>query len=277
MVTLVEKSVNINLWDCFVLDWRLIFYMKIAFSTLGCPGWSWDEIVSTAKDLGYDGIEVRGIGSELHAPDIKEFSDEKIDSTLERLKNLELEIPCLTSSCFLFEKDRMETNLKEGREYVDLAQRLGVPFVRVLGDRDPGPGEEIDFQVVKENVSELVNYSSDKGVKILVETNGFFADPAQILKLLDAVNSDNLGVLWDIHHPFRYMDISVKMVYNELKNYIFHVHSENRPYYNQMKDFLEYMEGATSTSPVSLEYAAQMVKLVEMAKKSHEKQASVEL
>ena len=35
--------------------------MKTAFSTLGCPGWSWDEIFATAKDLGLDGIEVRGV------------------------------------------------------------------------------------------------------------------------------------------------------------------------------------------------------------------------
>ena len=34
--------------------------MKIAFSTLACPDWSWQDITSAAKDFGYDGVEVRG-------------------------------------------------------------------------------------------------------------------------------------------------------------------------------------------------------------------------
>ena len=42
--------------------------MKLAFSTIGCPNWSYDEVVSTASDLGYDGFEVRGIGGEIYAP-----------------------------------------------------------------------------------------------------------------------------------------------------------------------------------------------------------------
>lgn len=41
--------------------------MKICFSTLGCPDWSWEEILAAAKDLGYDGIELRGLGNEIYA------------------------------------------------------------------------------------------------------------------------------------------------------------------------------------------------------------------
>ena len=38
--------------------------MKIAFSTLGCPNYDWRDIYTMAKDLGFDGIEVREISSE---------------------------------------------------------------------------------------------------------------------------------------------------------------------------------------------------------------------
>ena len=34
--------------------------MKLAFSTLGCPDFSWSEIYTMAKDFGYSGIEMRG-------------------------------------------------------------------------------------------------------------------------------------------------------------------------------------------------------------------------
>ena len=38
--------------------------MKLAFPPR-LSGWSWEEIYATCKDLGIDGIEVRGIGSEI--------------------------------------------------------------------------------------------------------------------------------------------------------------------------------------------------------------------
>ena len=78
--------------------------MKIAFSTLGCPGWSWEDILVTAKDLGFQGIEIRGIENELYVPKTLPFNETHIMSTIERLKKLNLEIPILTSSSYLFKK-----------------------------------------------------------------------------------------------------------------------------------------------------------------------------
>ena len=37
--------------------------MKLSFSTLGAPDWSFDELLSTAADLGFDGIELYDIHS----------------------------------------------------------------------------------------------------------------------------------------------------------------------------------------------------------------------
>ena len=39
--------------------------MKLGFSTIGCPEWDWAEILGTAKDMGIDGIEIRGVEDEL--------------------------------------------------------------------------------------------------------------------------------------------------------------------------------------------------------------------
>ena len=68
--------------------------MKISFSTLGCPSWSWKEIYAAAKDLGFDGIEVRGVKNQIYAPKVPEFSDPK--GTVEALRAMGLEIPLLT-------------------------------------------------------------------------------------------------------------------------------------------------------------------------------------
>jgi len=198
--------------------------MKIAFSTLGCPDWTWDDMLSTAKDLGFDGIELRGIENEIYVPKAKPFNAANLDATIERLKKLNLEIPCITSSCFLFDKENIDTYLNEGKDYIDLAEKLGVKYIRVLGDASPEPSDNIDADFVAENLSTLSKYAEGKNVKILIETNGVFADSDRMLELIRKVNSPNVGVLWDVHHPYRFMGETVKKTYDALKEYIMFVH-----------------------------------------------------
>ena len=62
--------------------------MKISFSTLACPDYSWSDIYPMAKDLGFDGIEVRGIGAETCALYAEPFTAAKLDSTIEKLNKL---------------------------------------------------------------------------------------------------------------------------------------------------------------------------------------------
>lgn len=198
--------------------------MKISFSTLGCPGWTWEEMLVTAKDLGFDGIEVRGIGNELHVPKANPFSNLNINNTQDKLHRLGLAIPCLTSSCGLFQIEDREKQLEEGKEYIDLASKLGTKYVRVLGDANPQPGSGVDVEAVREGLCELALYASGRNVEILVETNGVFANSERIAGLITSVDSKNIGVLWDVHHPFRFYGESIDFTYGNLKDYIKFVH-----------------------------------------------------
>jgi sugar phosphate isomerase/epimerase len=198
--------------------------MKISFSTLCCPHWTWDEILATASDLGYDGIEVRGVGNELSVPKAKPFLEDNLISTKARLNKMKLEIPILTSSCYLNDKENRDKQLHEGKEYIQLAGKLEVPYVRILGDLNPEKGEDIDVGFVAGNLRELSQYAQEKKVELLVETNGFFAQSDSILSLLDKTGCKNIGILWDVHHPFRFMGEKVQETYTKLKCYIRHIH-----------------------------------------------------
>lgn len=197
--------------------------MKIAFSTLGCPDWSFSEILSTAKDMGYDGIEIRGLKNEIYAPTIREFKDERIESTKKALDNLNLELTCFSSASYLFDKVNTEDAIREGCSYIDLANKMGVKYVRVLGDKDPHPSKDIDDDFVKENLQYLVDYSKDKGVTPLIETNGVFADTKRLLKLVESIDG-NVGILWDIHHPCRFFRENPVDTYGRIKPYVKYVH-----------------------------------------------------
>lgn len=52
--------------------------MKLGFSTIGCPEWDWAEILGTAKDMGIDGIEIRGVEDELDPMKITIFDKEHL-------------------------------------------------------------------------------------------------------------------------------------------------------------------------------------------------------
>lgn len=66
--------------------------MKLAFSTLGCPNFSWVEIYSMAKDLGFKGIEIRGLGDEISAVKALPFTEPQLPETIKKLAELRLEI-----------------------------------------------------------------------------------------------------------------------------------------------------------------------------------------
>lgn len=198
--------------------------MKLVFSTLGCPGWTWEEIYATCKDLGIDGIEVRGIGSDIYAPSIKPFREENIEKTLETLKKLNIEIPMLTSGAFLFDKEKKEEALIEAMAYIDLANKIGTSFIRVLGDKDGEPGEERDIDFVLTQYRAVCDYARGTDVTPLIETNGAFADSRVMAEFIKAVDRPNSGILWDIHHPYRYFGETPETTLNYLDGHIKYLH-----------------------------------------------------
>ncbi len=196
--------------------------MKLAFSTLGCPGWSWDEIFAAAKDLGMDGIEIRGIEDEMFAPATRPFRPENLDATKARLAEAGLEVPMLTSACCLGAGDTAAF-VEEAKAYVDLAVRAGSQYVRVMCTATPQP-VETDLPLAKRLYRELAEYAGGTGVGVLIETNGVLADSSVLKKFLEGIPEENIGVLWDIHHPFRYFGESPEKTCANVGRYVRYIH-----------------------------------------------------
>ena len=195
--------------------------MKFAFSTLACPNYEWSDICAMAKDLGFHGIEVREIESEnARSP----FAPARCEATAERLRQQKIEIPCLsTGSCLKF-TDKEEENRREIFSYIEVAEKIGAPFIRVLGDLAPAPDEEVDDDAVCEEIKKLIPFAEEHGVTLLIETNGVYADTQRLRALLDRIPSDNIGAIWDLHHPYRFMGESPEKTLQNLGAYIKHVH-----------------------------------------------------
>lgn len=197
--------------------------LKLAFSTLGCPDWSWDEIFAAASDLGYDGIEVRGIDSEIFSPSGHPFTDKNIEKTKARLAAAGLSIPVLASSVALAEDENGAGPVLRAKEYIDIAHKLGTPFVRLMYTGGPHP-EGGNFDAAVGRYRQLCEYAAEKNVTPLIETNGLMANSANMLDFIQKSGCENSGILWDVHHPFRYFDESPQDTAKTLGGYVRHVH-----------------------------------------------------
>ena len=199
--------------------------MKISFSTLGCPRWNWNEITATANDLGYAGIEVRGVGKDISVPSVPAFADTAIEATKAELKRMNLVIPCLDSDCCIHLKDTEAATEAEILAYIHLAKKLEVPYIRVMAAAPvPQPTGKVDEGYVCERAIALGAIAQKQGVKLLIETHGVWSDSAKLARLLSTISSDGVGALWDVHHPYRFMEERAETTYQNLRPWLCHTH-----------------------------------------------------
>ena len=195
--------------------------MKIGFSTLGCPNWTLSEIVATAKDLGYNGVEIRGIASEMYAPTMKCFSAEQIDKTIQKLGNLE--IPILTSNACIATKVNIDSSVKEAMEYIELAGKIGAKYVRIMCT-NRAMLDDGDYELALSYYKALAKHGEKFGVTPLIETNGIFCDTYLLKTFMEECGEKNIGILWDIHHPYRYNRETIEESIGNIGKYIKYTH-----------------------------------------------------
>ena len=203
--------------------------MKLAFSTLGCPNWQWREIFAAAKDLGVDGIEIRGIENEMYAPKIRIFDESNWPATRKQLEDAGLRLTQLTSGATLGMPDSPEAGRREAMDYIDAASRLGVPYIRVMISPQPQP-EPVDLEAARKLYLELCDYAKPRGVRVLAETNGVLADSRVMREFVSDADPESSGVLWDIHHPYRFFGESPEYTFRHIGPYVRNTHVKDSVY-----------------------------------------------
>ncbi len=195
--------------------------MKLTFSTLGCPGWTFDEIFATAKDLKLTGIELRGIGEELFVVVAKPFSPEHLPDTMAKLKSAGMEIPIISTSACIGVRDGLEQSVQEAVKTMEFAAKIGTPYIRVMITKEISPTSP-DLSLARTTYKELSAAGQKLGVTPLIETNDVLADSDAMLSFVDGI--EGAGVLWDVHHPYRFFGETPEHTYNKLGALIKHVH-----------------------------------------------------
>lgn len=197
----------------------------LSFSTLGCPEWSFETILNFAASHGYQGIELRGIQKEMDLS--KVFTQSKIGDTKKAIADKGLDIVDLGSSAALHlpEGTERQQNMDEARRFIDLAEALGCPYIRVFPNNFPeGQSHEKTIELIVNGLQQLGDYAKNTSVTVLMETHGDVVESTTIQNIMQQTNHPKTGLVWDPVNMWFKTKEPPTHAYEAIKNYIQHVH-----------------------------------------------------
>jgi sugar phosphate isomerase/epimerase len=200
--------------------------MKYGFSTLGCPDWSVEKIASEAARFGYDGVEVRGIKRVMDLSKVAECSEENADATKGLFADAGVEIVGINSSAQFCKPDGpdREAAHAEAEKHIDIAARMGAPFMRVFGGFVPeGESREKWTDELIEDLKRAGAYAADKGVTIILETHDDWTKAEHITAAVAGAGMANVRALWDLANGLD-SDDSLEAAGELYKPYVAHTH-----------------------------------------------------
>ena len=200
----------------------------LSFSTLGCPDWDFATIASFAAQHGYDGLELRGIKREMDLPKSAVFNTAAARSaTLKLMEEKGLKFVNLGSSSTLHfpAGEERKKHLDEGRRFIDLAQQINCPYIRVFPNNFPkGQDKETTMDLIAKGLRELGDHAKGSKVTVLMETHGEVVKSEDLEKIMQSADHPQAGLVWDPSNMWTVTKEPPADMYKRLKKYIHHTH-----------------------------------------------------
>ncbi|MEP4079414.1 sugar phosphate isomerase/epimerase family protein [Haloferula sp.] len=228
--------------------------MKLAFTTLACPGWSLEEIVKEAAECGFDGVDFRGTDQGLDITLQEQFLG-GIAGTRRLIEDHGLVTSGVSSSISLCDASKLEENVEEAKRTIEVATGLGARQVRTFGNGDTSVDRSERLAVAKRCMDEI--YALDGADKIdwLLELHDIWISSEDCNAMLDAVGRDRLGILWDIGHSTRIGSEPFEETYAAMGDSIPCVHLKDAVYQPDqefaMKDGWRYVLPGKGELPIT--------------------------
>ena len=234
--------------------------MKLGFVSAILDGWTYEEMMDVASDMGFKCVEVacwpqgkaerRYAGvSHINAEKVLE-DDEYAEHVLEYSREKGVEISSLA-----FYPNVLTSDLAKRKENVDhlmalikASAKLGVNMVTTFIGRDQTKTVDENIELVAEVWPPIIKLAEQTGVKIGIENcpmlfgkdqwpggQNIFTTPENWKKVFETLKSDNLGINYDPSHFVWQMIDYVKPVY-DFKDKIFHVHFKDIKLYKDKLD-----------------------------------------
>lgn len=198
--------------------------MKFAFMSFSCPELTLVEMLTLAKETGYDGIEPRAGSNHRHGIELTADSAAR-QQIREQVAASEIPLCCLATSCRYADPETVQEEIENTLRYIDLAADVGAPRLRVFGGKiGVGLNREEAIAQVAQALSAVAAHAQDRGVTICLETHDDWCDPTHVAAVMTQVNHPAIAVNWDIMHPVRAGGATMTSAFETLQPWIQHIH-----------------------------------------------------
>jgi sugar phosphate isomerase/epimerase len=174
--------------------------MRLCYSNLACPDWSFEQTVEAVGTSGFDGLEIRLFDGEVVTPDLDGRSRRRAEVAL---RDGGVEVAALDTSLRVTSEDR-DDFLAGVQVMSEMAEQWGAPLMRLFGGRLPGD-PAAKSEVLKRAGGLLVEaapLAGRHGVRLAVETHDDFSSAHTVAEVLSYAGG-SAGAVYDSHHPHR--------------------------------------------------------------------------
>ncbi len=191
-----------------------------AFSTLGFPEATIDEVIALAEKHGLDGVELRALGGTIDLPAHFAATGGSPATLAGRLRPARVRIVSLDTSLHLIGGTAAER--EKFTEFLPWAEALGVRWLRVFdGGRDAGPAELADAAETVRWWRELRRTNGWRA-DLMVETHDSLTTTAAIRRFAASVPAT--AILWDAFNTWKKSGEDPIETWRAIRGDVVHVH-----------------------------------------------------
>lgn len=213
---------------------------KICLTSAVAPQWSAQQLVDAALKYGYAGVELSAGAGCQHGVEL-EAGESDLRKVREIFSDSGLGIACLGTpvSFHAAEPEARQKALQELERYIEIADVLATPYVRIFGGEIPASIEVAGAaDYISDCLAEAASFAEQRSATLLVETFGTFRNSRFLREIIKQVYSPRLQALWNVPETIRGLE-PVADTFDSLCDHIKHVH---------LADY-EYFEERTAVAP----------------------------
>ena len=208
-----------------------------------------DQQIQATKELGWRNIEARG----LYGTNLAGLSDAQFAELSEKLAMADVVINCYGSGVANWASpitEPADKSYEEMRRAIPRMQALRIPMIRIMSYEIPVElrprNEEFIPEVVK-RLKTLVAMAADAGILCVHENCGGWGGLSwkHTLRLLEAVDSPSLKLVWDTGNPVFHADVRGNPPYRNQDAWEFYGKVRDHVVYVHIKDGYVDNDGKT--------------------------------
>ncbi|GLC82427.1 sugar phosphate isomerase/epimerase family protein [Lacrimispora brassicae] len=220
--------------------------MKLGFVSAILGEWTFEEMIDTAADMGFQCVEVacwpQGEAERRYAGvshiDVDCLTAEKAKyiGNYCRERNVEISALAFYPNVMDVDEEKRQANISHLKKVMDASAKLGVGLVTTFIGRDQTKSVEENLELVKEIWPPLLAHAEEKGVRVAIENcpmlfgreqwpggQNLMTTPVIWEEIFKILPNENLGINYDPSHFIWQMMDYIQPLYQFQKK-IFHVH-----------------------------------------------------